>query len=596
MKKILNALFVALLAVFTFSSCSDVPAPYEILEPGSGNQGGMQGGDAANPFGLDASNPVNDFSADFEEQPDFTPDGKFDSNLNYDYELVGWKNVAEVGDRKWTGVVFKSGEKYLRASSNKGKEASYTSWFISPAFNVEQIKDKTVSFDCAGAFFYQTTTLKVYFLELVDGVMKKTPLAVNGIPTSGENYKWVKGINVDLKDFAGKVGFIGFEYVGEGGEKKSTTYTLDNIKCGKAEAQPEKPQPEKPQETVVVTNDKPFSATFATTEDGFIADDVTIDPALSYVWKHDAGRGQFKASASKKDASGQYVNYVTESLLKSPLLDLTALTKVVLTFDHFTNFMKGADNKQYFSVQVQEDGQTTWEAVAIPTYPAKDGYDFVASGDMDLSKYAGKKIVVAFKYTSDAKAAGTWGLKNVKVCNGEGGGQQGGGDQGGQTDPQKPADSTLKNLSFETWANKAPEGWGTSKVNSVTFSESTDAYDGTKSVLLKGDTQNKRFASDALKLAEGTYTLTVYAKKAAGNGGKIRLGYVPLKADGAAESNQAYKYLTDATAVTDAWTAYSAEFTVDAALAAKNMSVFVASGKSGNGNDFLIDKISLTKK
>ena len=74
------------------------------------------------------------------------------------------------------------------------------------------------------------------------------------------------------------------------------------------------------------------------------------------------------------------------------------------------------------------------------------------------------------------------------------------------------------------------------------------------------------------------------------------MGYVPLKADGAAESDQAYKYLTDATAVTDAWTAYSAEFTVDAALAAKNMSVFVASGKSGNGNDFLIDKISLTKK
>ena len=31
MKKILNALFLTLLAVFTFSSCSDVPAPYDIL-------------------------------------------------------------------------------------------------------------------------------------------------------------------------------------------------------------------------------------------------------------------------------------------------------------------------------------------------------------------------------------------------------------------------------------------------------------------------------------------------------------------------------------------------------------------------------------
>ncbi len=58
MKKILNALFVALLAVFTFSSCSDVPAPYEILEPGSGNQGGVQPtgeGTKENPYNVVAA-------------------------------------------------------------------------------------------------------------------------------------------------------------------------------------------------------------------------------------------------------------------------------------------------------------------------------------------------------------------------------------------------------------------------------------------------------------------------------------------------------------------------------------------------------------
>lgn len=58
MKKILNALFVALLAVFTFSSCSDVPAPYEILEPGSGNQDGVQPtgeGTKENPYNVVAA-------------------------------------------------------------------------------------------------------------------------------------------------------------------------------------------------------------------------------------------------------------------------------------------------------------------------------------------------------------------------------------------------------------------------------------------------------------------------------------------------------------------------------------------------------------
>ena len=36
MKKILNALFLAMLAVITFSACSDVPSPYDIKGEGDG--------------------------------------------------------------------------------------------------------------------------------------------------------------------------------------------------------------------------------------------------------------------------------------------------------------------------------------------------------------------------------------------------------------------------------------------------------------------------------------------------------------------------------------------------------------------------------
>ena len=51
MKKILNALFLTLLAVFTFSSCSDVPAPYDIL--GEGDVPGLTGdGTKENPYNI----------------------------------------------------------------------------------------------------------------------------------------------------------------------------------------------------------------------------------------------------------------------------------------------------------------------------------------------------------------------------------------------------------------------------------------------------------------------------------------------------------------------------------------------------------------
>jgi len=43
----------------------------------------------------------------------------------------------------------------------------------------------------------------------------------------------------------------------------------------------------------------------------------------------------------------------------------------------------------------------------------------VASGDIDLSAYAGKKFQVAFHYTSTTESAGTWEVKNFAI-NGNG--------------------------------------------------------------------------------------------------------------------------------------------------------------------------------
>ena len=237
MKKIFSALCFALFGVTAImTSCSDVPAPYDIFGDG-GDKG--DGGEITedNPFGLDLSNPVADFKADFEEQPDFTQDGEYSSNLNYDYTLEGWKNIASVGDRTWTGVVYKDNTKYIQASANKGSAEKYEAWFISPAFKVDEIKDKAVSFDCSGAYFNAQNSLKVYFLTLENGKMIQTEVSVTGIPTSGSNYVWAKGLTADLSTFAGKTGCIGFCY--NSYSANSTTYQLDNIKPGKGEGSSE---------------------------------------------------------------------------------------------------------------------------------------------------------------------------------------------------------------------------------------------------------------------------------------------------------------------------------------------------------------------
>ena len=59
---------------------------------------------------------------------------------------------------------------------------------------------------------------------------------------------------------------------------------------------------------------------------------------------------------------------------------------------------------------------TTWQAVNGAAYPEKDGWSFNNVGDIDLSAYAGQKIRIGFRYTSDSEKAGTVEIKNLLVA------------------------------------------------------------------------------------------------------------------------------------------------------------------------------------
>lgn len=204
---------------------------------GDGGGTDPEPGDKDNPFGLDASNPVNEFEATFE-----------DVEANTDYSLAGWTNASAQGDRKWQGKTFNNTtggvDRYIQATAqNATAGQTYESWFITPAFTVNNIKDNKVTFDCSGAYYIETSSLKVFFLELVNGKMVQTAITVSGIPTSGTNYAWTTGLSIDLTPFAGKIGFIGFQYIGIGGSGTSTTYCLDNIKAGEGSGGGEEPEP-----------------------------------------------------------------------------------------------------------------------------------------------------------------------------------------------------------------------------------------------------------------------------------------------------------------------------------------------------------------
>ncbi len=154
------------------------------------------------------------------------------------------------------------------------------------------------------------------------------------------------------------------------------------------------------------TGDAYLNADFANDLGGFTIENKNIPSELSYIWKHDSQYKQAKASAFANNTK-----YDTESWLISPLIDITPATTATLTFDHAGKFF-GDMSAEAVLMAKTENG--TWEQLTINDWFTGNDWTFVTA-TVDLSKYAGNKMQIAFVYKSTSDAAGTWEIKNVLI-------------------------------------------------------------------------------------------------------------------------------------------------------------------------------------
>ena len=159
----------------------------------------------------------------------------------------------------------------------------------------------------------------------------------------------------------------------------------------------------------------PYTINFCETQGTWTIEDKTLPEALTYVWAQTEKYGM-KASA--------YLNqcYATESWLISPVFDLTKETVAILNIEHALN--KGSNAK--CAVMAKTTDSAEWVKLDVPTWPGtanEDGsytgssWDFVESGDIDLTAFCGKKAQIAFVYGSTDADAPTWEIKTVVVTN-----------------------------------------------------------------------------------------------------------------------------------------------------------------------------------
>ena len=271
--------------------------------------------------------------------------------------------------------------------------------------------------------------------------------------------------------------------------------------------------PPEPIEGVEVTTDKPYNETFADGQGEFTINNVTEPVAGNSVWNHDAGYHYMVASGRVGEV---------DCWLVSPVLKLADAKTATLTFEHAFKFGSSAD----LTLQVKEVGQTTWTAVAIPTYPTGSDWNFVSSGDIDLSGYVNKSIQIAFKYTSTPSSSAKWEIKNIKLTLKD------------NDDPDPtPTGNLVQNPGFEDWTGDLAASWDNS-------------YNTPKAGITKS-TDIKHSGNNALKQVSASSTSKIQQEVAITGGKTYRISYWFLDNDTKASTRMWSSWISGSTVLTD---------------------------------------------
>ena len=144
--------------------------------------------------------------------------------------------------------------------------------------------------------------------------------------------------------------------------------------------------------------------------------DVLLTDPLTYVWYYSAAYGM--CASAYKDKS-----YDSESWLVTPQIDLSRAKTPQFGFDHAFNKAPNFTDECAVLVSTNYAGdvktcdwtQLDWNLNEDGTQnvPAGTSWTVQHTGYFDFTPFVGKKINIAFRYTTSNGISGTWELKNL---------------------------------------------------------------------------------------------------------------------------------------------------------------------------------------
>ncbi len=383
--------------------------------------------------------------------------------------LMAQTEITWSAANDWAGVAEKA-QSISLTSGNYTISASKEAGSSNPTVNATSLDFRSYAKNMVLVSNSQENIKKLVFHISAQGKRRWTELS----PSEGAVTHDVANGNVIWEGDAQNIIFgVGEKAVyGTDGETKAgqfafssvTAYTAADLENGGGEGGGETPD-----EDITL-----YSETFGTNQGAFTIDDKVLPEGTTFIWSFASGYGM-KASAYVNKT-----NYASESWLVSPKFDCTNATALTLSFSEAANFFKSAENvSAYTSVKVKEVGTDTWTDLTLSARASGTAWTFTDGITADLSAYVGKKMQIAFVYTSTAELAGTWEVKNFEL--------KGKGEVTTESEVVVPEYTTIAQLKENATASAtAVKFTFTNLLVTGTAGTSTYVSDGTDGTLLYG--------------------------------------------------------------------------------------------------------------
>ena len=321
-------------------------------------------------------------------------DENFDAAVDYeDIAFEGWTNQIVAGNRAWQGKTF-SENKYAQATGHNSGLSDMETWLITPPV-INSAGDKKLSFKSAMAYWSHqdgNKPMTVWASTNYNGTNFETANwtditdKVNVPSSSSGDNSWIETSDVSLAEFTGNVA-IAFKY--KGSDTESTSIRIDDVIIstdgggGGGGALP----------SLNETFDDyvPYDEI---NKNGWV--DLTVAGDRLWIAKEYSGNTYAQATGYNSDLTDM------ETWMITPLVDNNSGDKT-LSFRAEKAYWKHNDFdplEVYVSTDFNETNfeSATWTKLS-PTLPtaSDDDYQWIESGDVDLSAYVGN-VAIAFRY------------------------------------------------------------------------------------------------------------------------------------------------------------------------------------------------------